>query len=99
MRRSTSATATPSKIRSDGGGAYVNGVDGVQCIVRAYNNNIGNDGNLFVNASRTSPRWIEFPGNVAVQATLRPSYEYFQNRQPGYFEITDIHDVGAVAGT
>lgn len=91
--------APDDKIRSDGGGAYVHGVDKVQCIVRAYNNNIGNDGNLFVNASGTSPRWFEFPDNDAVQATPHTGYVYFQKRQPGYFEITDIYNVGGLRYT
>lgn len=83
--------APDDKIRSDGEGPYVDGVDGVQCYVNR--NGGGNDGNLFVNASRSSPRWFEFPDNVAVVAKPRVDYGYFENRQPGYFEITDIHDV------
>lgn len=79
--------AIDDKIKSDGG-AYIDGKDGVQCYVNR--NGGGNDGNLFVNASRTSPRWFEFPANVAVPTTPalpRQGYGSFQNRQPGYFEI------------
>jgi hypothetical protein len=97
--------ASTDMIRSDREGpeeyrAYADGVDGVQCYVNR--NGGGNDGNLFVNASQDSPRSLVLQGNMAISGALAsgfPGYATFENRQPGYFEITDIHDVKYVEPT
>ena len=89
----TDTSDNGDKIKSDGLGAYKYGVDFVQCYVNM--NGGGNDGNLFVNSSRTSLRSLHFPANWAsnpVTAT-HDAYAAFDSRQPGYFEITDIREV------
>lgn len=85
-------------VQGDGQGPYVHGKEGVQCYVNRGTTS-GNYGNLFVNADRTSPRYFLFPGQSAVTAYSRSSYDTFQNRQPGYFEITKLDSAVAADGT
>jgi hypothetical protein len=70
----------------------VDGVDSVQCYVN-HGVNSGNYQNLFVNADSGSPRYFWMPGQVAITPYTRTSYTDFENRQPGYFDITDIDTV------
>lgn len=90
----TAVAGSDDKIQGDGQGPYVQGQEAVQCIVRRSG---GNDGNLFVNASRSSPRFLAFPAHASVDGTS--AYAYFENRQPGYFEITDIDTVAYTTPT
>jgi len=83
----------PAAVQSDGHGPYVDGADGVQCYVNR-GVNAGNYGNMFVNTDRASARFLWMPGQSAVVPYTRPGYGSFENRQPGYFEITDIDTVG-----
>jgi hypothetical protein len=79
-------------VQPDDGGAYVDGVDLVQCYVNR-NPDSGNFENLFVNASSSSSRYLWMPGQDALTDYGRNGYGDFQNRQPGYFEVTDIATV------
>jgi hypothetical protein len=85
----------PTAMQSDGG-AYVDGADGVQCYVNQAPNS-GNYQNLFVNADGASPRYFWMPGQVALTPYSRTGYTSFENRQPGYFDTTDIATVGATS--
>jgi len=82
----------PTMVQSDGQGAYVDGVDGVQCYVNQGVNS-GNYQNLFVNVASNSRRYLWMPGQVAVTPYTRTAYTDFANRQPGYFDITGIDTV------
>ncbi len=85
-------------VQGDGQGPYVHGKEGVQCYVNRGTTS-GNYGNLFVNADRTSPRYFLFPGQSAVTAYTRSGYDTFENRQPGYFEITRLDSAVTTDGT
>ena len=79
-------------IQGDGAGAYVDGQSGVSCYID-QNSSSSHYGYLFVNAARTSPRYFLFPGQLASLTYTRQGYDTFENRQPGYFEITQIRTV------
>lgn len=76
----------PTMVQSDGQGAYVEGVDGVQCHVVSGLNS-GNYQNLYVNAGT---RYLWMPGQFAVTPYTRTAYTDFQT---GYFDITTIDTV------
>lgn len=88
--------AIDTAVQGDGKGPYVHGKDGAQCYVNEGSTS-GNYGNLFVNVDRSSARYFVFPGQTAITASPRTAYSTFQNRQPGYFEITKLDT--AVGGT
>src|SRR5689334_22037183 len=85
MTSQTVATA----VQSDGRSAYVDGADAVQCYVNNQPGS-GNYQNVFVNADSRSARFLWMPGQVALTPYSRGGYTSFENRQPGYFEITNI---------
>jgi hypothetical protein len=79
-------------MQSDGQGAYVDGVDGAQCYVNE-SVNAGNYQSVFVNVASNSPRYFWMPGQVALTPYSRAGYSDFENRQPGYMDITNIDTV------
>jgi len=82
----------PTAMQGDGSAPYVDGVDGGQCHV-VQNPTSGLYQYLFVNASDSSPRYFWMPGQIALTAYTRTGYGDFENRQPGYFDITQIATV------
>ncbi len=85
----TGGAGIPAAIRADGAGPYVHGQSGVSCYIE-QDTRSSHYGYLFVNAARESARYFLFPGQLASLVYTRQGYGTFQNRQPGYFEITRI---------
>lgn len=86
----------PTAVQGDGKGPYVNAKEGVECYV-VQGTTSAHYGYLFVNMDRMSARYLLFPGQAAVTPSPRTGYSTFENRQPGYFEITKL--ATAVGGT
>lgn len=78
--------APTDTIRSDGGGAYVDGVNGVD-----YHINRGpvQYNWLSVSFASTSPRFMLYPG----QANSTAAYSTFMNGYPGTFEVKTLGSV------